>query len=38
MLKKKKKGSGIHKGLCVHNDYLASEEEFLVQGCLSVSY
>lgn len=22
------KGSGIHKGICVHSDYLASEEEF----------
>lgn len=23
-------GRGIHKGACVHSDYLASEEEFLV--------
>lgn len=22
------KGSGIHKRICVHSDYLASEEEF----------
>lgn len=24
------KASGTHKGICVHSDYLASEEEFLV--------